>query len=240
MTYIKKDWTKIDILSKKYKAVQLLGGKCEECGEQNIYTLEFHHKVDTEKEYTFWEIKDNRWSIIEKEIEKCILLCGNCHNKLHIGENTNSKLKNNKKLYLEYKGVSGCEKCGYNECYASLDFHHLDKKEKDFMLSEVTISYSNIQNLTENIENEINKCSVLCKNCHKLEHADFNFFEENKEKIIKKSKNLKEIQSKIDRNVVKELYENGMKQIDISRHLNCVHSTISGIIKELNTKKPTI
>lgn len=234
----RKEWSKIDILSKKYKAVQLLGGKCEECGETNIFSLEFHHKNQSEKEFTFWDVKNNRWSIIENEIRKCILLCGNCHNKSHLNVN-DSKLKNNKKIYLEYKGISGCEKCGYNKCNSSLDFHHLNKNKKDFILSEITYSYKNINDLTEKIENELNKCMVLCKNCHKIEHSDIEFFDNNKDIIIEKSKNIREIQRKIDRNIVKELYNNGMKQIEISKYLNCRHSTISGIIKELKIKKST-
>ena len=186
----KREWVKIDRLSKRIKAIEYLGGKCEKCGETNIFSLEFHHKNSSEKDATIWAIQDCRWSIIEKEIQKCILLCGNCHGKIHSNEN-DSKLKNNKKIYLEYKGISGCEKCGYNECNSSLDFHHLDKNEKDFMIGEIYITFNSIEDLSIKIAEELNKCVVICKNCHKKEHSDIDFFEKFKIEIIKKSKTKK-------------------------------------------------
>lgn len=235
----KIEYKKLNRITKKIKAINYLGGKCEECGETNIFMLEFHHKNKFEKENTIWEIQDNRWSTIEKELKKCKILCGNCHNKLHFGENNNSKWKNNKKIYLEYKGISGCQKCGYNECNSSLDFHHLNTNEKDFMIGEIYITYNSISDLTDKLLDELNKCVVLCKNCHKLEHTDIEFFEKNKDKIIEKSNNLKEVQRKIDRDKIKKLYENGMKQTDIAKYFNASKGTISNIIKELKIKKPT-
>jgi hypothetical protein len=69
-----------------------------------------------------------------------------------------------------------------------------------------------------------------------LEHSDVEFYEKNKDAIIYKSLNLREIQPKVDRNKVKDLYESGVKQIEISKILNTRKSTISGIIKELGLK----
>jgi len=228
------EWKKINRLSKKYKAIQYLGGKCELCGENNLFCLEFHHNEDEIKETTFWSIGEYRWSVIEKELKKCKLLCGNCHGKLHYNNtNESTSYKTNKKIFLEYKGINGCEKCGYNECNSSLDFHHINENEKEFTFGEITSKYNNIQDLTEKIENEINKCEVLCKNCHKLVHSDINFFENNKDKIIIKANNLRETQSKIDRNQVRELYEKGMKQIEIAKYFNASKSTICDIIKNL-------
>ena len=233
----KREWAKIDRLSKKIKAINYLGGKCEKCNEENIFSLEFHHKNKNEKETTIWAIQDYRWSIIEKELKKCNLLCGNCHNKLHFNENDDSKWKNNKKIYLEYKGISGCEKCGYNECNSSLDFHHLNKNKKDFMIGEIYITYNNIEDLSVKISEELNKCIVLCKNCHKKEHSDIEFFEKFKIEIIKKSKTNKEIMKKIDRNEIIKLYKNGMKQIDIAKHFGAAKGTISKIIKILKSSQ---
>jgi predicted XRE-type DNA-binding protein len=226
----KNCWRKIDSYAKKYKAIELLGGKCEYCGETNFFKLEFHHLESEEKEYNISHIRNYRWSIIESEIKKCKLLCRNCHNEEH-NTNKNKRRYINKKTFLEYKKIFECEKCGYNKYNGSLDFHHIDPKIKDLTLSQVSLKYNNILELSENIENELNKCIVLCKNCHTLEHSDINFFEKNKDIIIEKSNKLKEVQSKIDRNLVKLLYDNGMKQIDIAKKLNASKGTISDIIK---------
>lgn len=229
---------KINRLAKRYKAIQILGGECEHCGEKNMFSLEFHHKNTSEKEYTLNCLIDYRWSLIEKEIKKCSLLCRNCHANFHYNLNSSTYYTNNKKIFLEYKGVNGCEECGYDECNASLDFHHIDKKS--FNIGGITSKFVNFEELSEIVENELNKCVVLCKNCHSKEQNDMDFFIENKEKIIKKSNNLKELHSKIDRLKVKELYNIGMSQKDISKYFNVSKSTISTIFKELDIRKPKI
>ena len=70
-----------------------------------------------------------------------------------------------KRWALEYKG-SKCEICGYNKCSAALDFHHKDPKEKDFNLSDGNL----ILDWCE-IKKELDKCSLVCANCHREIHA---------------------------------------------------------------------
>lgn len=234
--YDKKIWDKIDRYSKKLKAVEYLGGKCEMCGETNIFKLCFHHKDPNEKEFNFQEMRNSRWSKIEKEIVKCVVLCRNCHEKLHKDNDKVNRYKINKKVFLEFKGVNGCEICGYNDCNSSLDFHHLNKNDKDFMIGENYITYNNIEDLTIKLAEELDKCIILCKNCHRIEHTDIDFFDKNKDEITKKSKTTKEVIKKIDRNEIKKLYENGMKQIEISKYFNASKGTISNIIKELGLR----
>lgn len=52
--------------------------------------LEFHHKDPSKKEVTLSRAVNNGWSIerMEKEIAKCVVLCANCHRKLHYEERT--------------------------------------------------------------------------------------------------------------------------------------------------------
>lgn len=59
--------------------------KCETCGENFPYCLEFHHKDEKEKDGDISRMISDGYSIerIEKEIEKCIVLCANCHRKEH-------------------------------------------------------------------------------------------------------------------------------------------------------------
>jgi transposase len=71
-----------------------------------------------------------------------------------------------KKKCVEYKGGK-CIKCGYDKCYASLDFHHRDQAEKDFEISRVEW-YK-----WEKMKHELDKCDCLCRNCH----AELHFLE---------------------------------------------------------------
>ena len=58
---------------------------CSDCGESHPATLDFHHVNPEEKEINIGKVTTVGWSIgrIEKEIEKCVVLCSNCHRKHH-------------------------------------------------------------------------------------------------------------------------------------------------------------
>ena len=62
---------------------------CMKCGESRIYTLDFHHKDPTIKDETIARMTSNRNKVedIQKEIEKCVVLCSNCHREFHYLEN---------------------------------------------------------------------------------------------------------------------------------------------------------
>jgi hypothetical protein len=63
---------------------------------------------------------------------------------------------------IEYKGGK-CNICGYNRCASAFDFHHLDPQEKDFTISAHMTSW-------DRIKKEIDKCVLLCANCHREVH----------------------------------------------------------------------
>ena len=227
--------TKILIWAKKIKAIELLGGKCEICGDDNIFHLCFHHKNSHEKEYNIQDIIDSRWTIVEKEIKKCQLLCKNCHNELHYKENSETNKSINKKIYLEYKNTFKCEKCGYENYNGSLEFHHKNPKNKLFKISTCGgYHFKSVEDIKKHIIEELNKCDVICANCHNELHINKIFFDKNKKEIYEKVKNIRENSKKIDREKVKKLYLDGNTQKDICYVLKCKKSTISGIIKELN------
>ena len=66
---------------------ELKGSKCLHCPfDENIPDCyDMHHVDPTEKEFGLAKIMDRKdWGRIEKEAEKCILLCAICHRKEHL------------------------------------------------------------------------------------------------------------------------------------------------------------
>lgn len=69
--------------SLKQMAVDHLGGKCQRCGyDKYIGALEFHHKDPTKKDMTVAG-SGKKWETIKEEVDKCMLLCANCHREVH-------------------------------------------------------------------------------------------------------------------------------------------------------------
>ena len=64
---------------------------CERCGENDSACLDFHHRNPDKKSDALGRaIWLNGWSKarVLEEIEKCVVLCANCHRKLHAGRFT--------------------------------------------------------------------------------------------------------------------------------------------------------
>lgn len=60
------------------------GGKCSKCGyEKCSAALEFHHLDPSEKDPTFTGIRYWGLEKAKEELDKCILLCANCHREIH-------------------------------------------------------------------------------------------------------------------------------------------------------------
>ena len=73
--------------SAKHYGVQKLGGKCEKCGETREHILNFHHLNPQEKdEIPSRLLSQSKIESFFEEIEKCILLCSNCHEDFHFLE----------------------------------------------------------------------------------------------------------------------------------------------------------
>lgn len=66
------------------------------------------------------------------------------------------------KKAVEYLG-NKCILCGYDKCLSALDFHHPDPQGKIFSISKAMTSWKRILP-------ELNKCILLCANCHREVH----------------------------------------------------------------------
>jgi hypothetical protein len=58
---------------------------CVKCGETEPICLDFHHIDDNTKEFALSSGKQRSWEKISDELRKCVVLCSNCHRKLHAG-----------------------------------------------------------------------------------------------------------------------------------------------------------
>ncbi len=85
-------------------------------------------------------------------------------------QNAKNILKGKNKDWLQkYKKDSKCGVCGIND-HRVLEFHHLDRKDKDFSIS---FMFNNRFGL-EKMKAEIKKCVILCANCHRITHWEEN------------------------------------------------------------------
>lgn len=69
-----------------------------------------------------------------------------------------------KKWAIDYKGGK-CMECGYSKCPRALCFHHVISDEKDFSINAKSAAISK-----EKLRKELDKCVLLCSNCHMEEH----------------------------------------------------------------------
>ena len=68
----------------KILAVEYKGGKCSRCGyDKCVDALEFHHKDPSKKDYGIGMGCTRSWSLLKLELDKCELLCSNCHKEEH-------------------------------------------------------------------------------------------------------------------------------------------------------------
>ena len=85
--------------------------------------------------------------------------CKTCHNQLGY------KIQKEKIYqYAKSRGSIACNICGYDKCFAAMDWHHRDPLEKD-------PSFQNVRGWnSERLKQELDKCDLLCANCHRELH----------------------------------------------------------------------
>ena len=66
-----------------------------------------------------------------------------------------------KRRAVAYMGGK-CFCCGYDKHVGVLDFHHVDPATKEFAISQKGLSRS-----WEKIQQELDKCVMVCANCHR-------------------------------------------------------------------------
>ena len=58
---------------------------CTVCDEKEGVCLDFHHLDEKKKDFALSNSSTHSFDTIKREIAKCILVCSNCHRKIHAG-----------------------------------------------------------------------------------------------------------------------------------------------------------
>ena len=89
-----------------------------------------------------------------------------CSTSCKVSDHVDIRRRKLKLKAVAYKG-GRCEGCGYNKCIDALTFHHLVPSRKDFPIPNM-YRY----NWEEKVVPELDKCVLLCMNCHMERHYD--------------------------------------------------------------------
>ena len=156
---------------RKSELVAAAGGRCIDCGyKKSLAALEFHHLDPAAKEFGIGSF-DGSLERLLAEAKKCDLLCANCHRLRHLAadlvdfSDETENRRRRKIRAVEHMG-STCFACEREGPPALFEFHHWDAREKDFGLSQSGIPYS-----WDRVVAELEKCVMLCANCHREVHA---------------------------------------------------------------------
>lgn len=86
--YCMKRW-----INRKLEAIQYKGGKCLDCNLSNApYPVyEFHHLEPDKKDVDWTKLRLKSSKAIKAELDKCILLCANCHRIRHYQQDLNQR-----------------------------------------------------------------------------------------------------------------------------------------------------
>jgi ribosomal protein L37AE/L43A len=167
---------------------------CSACGLDDPACLDFHH-VRGEKERAVNEMVTYGYSAadIHAELQKCRVLCANCHCAAHLDEATmpepldsdaslsdvehvlgigeadpEASLTKRERLQawtVAYRRRHRCRRCG-EEDSRRLQFHHPDPDQKAGSVGAMIADSASEVDVIEEVE----RCVVLCANCHRREH----------------------------------------------------------------------
>lgn len=142
---------------------------CKDCGKYYpYYVVSFDHRNPTDKKFELSKVsKISSLSSLLKELEKCDVVCLNCHSvrssKQFFKLISFPSKQRNTKIVQEIKENNVCTDCGIDYEWFTLTFDHLDPLTKRF-----NISKGKKEKATKTLLAEIEKCEIVCCNCHAI------------------------------------------------------------------------
>lgn len=128
--------------------------RCPKCGvEKDLSEYNWKNKAKGIR-YSYCKAC---WSVLNKDRYQ--------NNKQYYMDKADERTAKLRKMVQDYKSERGCERCGETHI-ACLDLHHIGNDDK---LMDVAKMVTRGRSLAS-IMAEVEKCIVLCANCHRKEH----------------------------------------------------------------------
>lgn len=143
------------------KIIKYEEGLCKDCG------IKIKIRKGTKKEYC--GECSTKYKVVRTRQSKSII-GGKYKNKAteYVCEHNREK----KEELIKYKGGK-CFFCGYEKYSGALEFHHINPGEKEF-----NVNLGNLGKSWERIFAEVDKCVLICSNCHRELHGGLLIYEE--------------------------------------------------------------
>ena len=157
---------------RKALLISELGGRCVDCGYSGCdRVFELHHRDRSTKEFGLADFSGSNARFME-EAKKCVLLCANCHRLRHAAQRLEDAVspvvahrRRRKQMAVAYMG-GHCFSCDRDGPPCIFEFHHWDADQKAFGISQDGNTRS-----WQRVLAELQKCVMLCANCHREVHS---------------------------------------------------------------------
>ncbi|MDR9429337.1 MAG: hypothetical protein RI568_01320 [Natronomonas sp.] len=138
---------------------------CTRCEVDAPACLDYHHPETVEKRMSVGTMVTYGYGkqALESGIRKCAVLCANCHRKEHHSPPTGELRR---WVYERKRAGSGCSACKVDDA-ACLEFHHEAGEKVDTIARMLADGRPRAV-----VRRELEKCTVLCANCHRKRHFE--------------------------------------------------------------------
>ena len=102
--------------------------------------------------------------------------CRDCYRKTK-----RSLMENHRQWVDDYKRNGSCSICGIND-HRVMDFHHQGDEKKEFSVSVGLAEKFGL----DRIKNEVEKCVLLCSNCHRIKHFEETLAKKNNRGVVQR------------------------------------------------------
>jgi 5-methylcytosine-specific restriction endonuclease McrA len=145
--------------------IEIKNKPCKDCGKIFPHpAMEFDHLPGVDKKFKIGQAGTRSKDAIKKELEKCELVCSNCHRIRTKARKQSSRRATKLVDYIvSLKENKKCVDCNKVYPYECLQFDHLKPKEKLFNVAMPPASATK-----EDIDKEIAKCEIVCNCCHNI------------------------------------------------------------------------